>query len=102
MSEPHQTHTLPSLIQQATNLKEAYDKWSEAGKPLRTPEQISNLFSICEQCPLFMRISTDIGRCKSCGCWLKRKGETFNKLAWPTEGCPEGHWEAEVNDGLST
>lgn len=92
---------LPSIIQQAKNYKQAHDKWVAAGKPLRTPERIAGLFAQCEQCPLkkFMRVGKDIGRCTECGCWLKRKGEHFNKLAWPTEACPHGVWPSEIEDG---
>lgn len=87
---------LPSILRQALNLKDAYLRWVEAGKPLRTPERIEELFEVCQQCPVFMRVGADIGRCKECGCWVKRKGEKFNKLAWPTENCPRGNWSAEI------
>jgi hypothetical protein len=89
---------LPSLIQQAKNLTVAYAKWLAAGRPVRTPDQINALYDICEQCPTkrFTRSSLDKGRCSACGCWLKRGADKFNKLAWPTEACPDGHWSNEV------
>lgn len=88
--------TLTNLIKQANSYRVAHSRWVAAGKPLRPHDKIESLFEICESCPRFMRVGADIGKCKSCGCWLKRKGEKFNKLAWPTETCPEGKWHSEV------
>lgn len=89
-----------SLWDQAKNYKAARDKWVDAGKPLRSPEEIQKLFELCEQCPAkqFMRVGPDVGRCLDCGCWLKRQGNSFNKLAWPTEKCPRGYWDATFTD----
>lgn len=91
---------LPNIFQQAKNYTIAYTKWLIAGEPLRTAEHIAELFKFCEACPSrkFMRLSKNKGRCIACGCWLKRVGENRNKLAWPTEGCPDGHWAAQVED----
>lgn len=89
---------LPSLFRQIKTFSIAYTKWLAAGKPIREPEHIAELFKICENCPTrrFMRVSKNKGRCTQCGCWIKRQGENRNKLAWPTEGCPDGHWAAQV------
>lgn len=78
----------------------AYWKWVRAGKPLRDPEYIKHLFAICERCPskMFDRQGPDEGQCVECTCFLKREGEKQNKLAWPTEGCELGHWDADVEE----
>lgn len=90
---------LPSIWRQAKNFTVAFTKWVAAGRPIRSAEHIEDLFKICEKCPTrrFMRLSQNKGRCTKCGCWVKRAGEHRNKLAWPTEGCPEGHWAAQVD-----
>lgn len=88
---------LPSLITQAQNFYNSHRKWVAAGKPTRSPEEISRLYSICEDCPAkrFLRVAQDIGRCKECGCWLKRQGAEYNKLAYETEGCPLGYFDGK-------
>ena len=90
----------PGLIVQAKNYVIAYTKWVAAGKPLRTPEKIAELFTICEQCPSvsFIPISDGIGRCAECGCWLKKTETTRNALAWPTKPCPDQHFPNEVEE----
>ena len=77
----------------------AYAKWAAAGKPLRDPARVAELFSICEACPTrqFIRVDNDSGRCAVCACHLHRGMGELNKLAWPTEGCPHKAFEAEVS-----
>lgn len=92
---------LPSLITQAQNYLMSYARWVAAGKPVRSPDYIAELFAtFCEKCPSnnFIRVDKDSGRCVECGCWLKRKGIDKNKLAWPTEPCPEGHFNNDVEE----
>lgn len=71
---------------------ESRARWIAAGRPLRTHDEVKSLFQVCEGCPLFQQIKPGVGRCKACGCFLKRSGKHFNKLAWGTESCPEGKW----------
>jgi hypothetical protein len=85
---------LPSKATQAVNFVTAHARWVAAGEPTRSADEISSLFSICEDCPAkqFLRVSKDLGRCKECGCWLKRQGTFFNKLSMATESCPLGYF----------
>jgi hypothetical protein len=94
------TKQLPGLIVQAKNYIIAYTKWVAAGKPLRTPQAIAELFVICENCPSmnFIPISDGIGRCAECACWLRKDSRDRNKLAWPTSPCPDGHFQNEVEE----
>lgn len=89
-----------SKLFQLKNYTIAYAKWVAAGKPIREKDHIEILFQICENCPTkqFLRITTNKGQCKKCGCWLHRINQHTNKLAWPTEACPDGHWLAQVEE----
>lgn len=91
---------LPSLIRLAGNFRVAYARWRAAGRPLRSPERIEELFNFCTECPSesFIPTGVDTGRCVECGCWLKRSTTFLNKLAWPTEACPNSHFSNEVED----
>jgi hypothetical protein len=92
---------LPSLIRQAGNFRVAYARWRAAGRPLRSPERVDELFTdVCTKCPSesFIPTGVDTGRCVECGCWLKRSTMFLNKLAWPTEACPNDHFSNEVED----
>jgi hypothetical protein len=89
---------LPSILTQGKNAAIAYTKWALSGKPPRTPDQIEALFDFCAQCPIqqFIKINDTTGRCATCGCWLRREGNGPNKLKVPTEECPHGLWDAQV------
>lgn len=84
----------------------AYKRWSDAGKPVRSRERISELFAICSggdggsPCPHFKN-----NACTACGCGVKNSvkgltGKLFNKLRWATEGCPDNppKFTAETSD----
>lgn len=72
-------------------------KWNKFGKPLRKPQKVETLFSICQQCPQFKKYSDEKGECSVCGCGLKKQGKFLNKLAWGTTRCPlpEPKWVEE-------
>ena len=68
--------------------------WKKAGKPLRSDEEIFRIFTeICSECEYFNK-----NMCKICGCRLKSKGTTMNKIAWSTTNCPmsQPKWTAEI------
>lgn len=77
----------------------------------RTPWEIGALFRKCEACPHFrpaaeqaslrwwqrlLRITPADGSCAKCGCPLARGKQWRNKLAWRSEPCPVGTWQAET------
>ena len=81
----------------------AYAKWVKAGKPLRSDEYIFELYLVCEACPTkkFIEKRDGVGECGECDCHILRASSSetiLNKLAYPTEGCPDGHWQADVNE----
>ena len=75
------------------------DIWQKAGKPVRSDEEIFRIFTeVCSKCEHFNKKSEKLGSCKVCGCYLKPKGLSFNKIAWATTTCPASQpkWIAEV------
>ena len=58
-----------------------------------TREVIDKRFSICKDCEQFTGCS-----CKICGCTCGDKYKLMNKLAYPTECCPDNpsKWEATI------
>lgn len=63
--------------------------WVNAGKPLRSPEEIEMIFNICSACPFFFANSSVAGSCSICGCQIKKRGKLMNKAAWATTECPK-------------
>ena len=65
-------------------------KWIAAGKPVRSPERVAELFdNVCSPCEYFVATGVDKGVCGLCRCSLKRYvGAWFNKLEWGTTRCP--------------
>ena len=66
-------------------------RWSLAGFPVRSPEEVDRIYrECCEPCEHY-----DNGGCKLCGCCVSRKRLAIrNKLAMGTESCPIGRWSA--------
>lgn len=77
-----------STVEKLGSYRRATKRWINAGSPTRSKESIEELYSICEQCPLF-----DSNTCNACGCTVSQ-GHTalLNKIAMGTEGCPQRHW----------
>lgn len=73
-------------------------KWVAAGKPVRSAEEVAEIFAICQsnECGKFEPakiFSKTKGGCKECGCNLAQQtGRLFNKIEWATEHCPLGYW----------
>ena len=92
---------MTDFIRKGLKFARAYWKWAAAGKPLRSEEYIYELFDKhCAPCPFFKKETETQGECKSCGCAIKRvppDEDQVNKLAWPTERCPEGFWTEDID-----
>ena len=74
--------------------------WAKAGKPMRKPEVVEQMFEEhCKPCDYFIKKSDGRGTCGLCGCSAKSKGTILNKLAWATTNCPDGRWSADVEAG---
>jgi hypothetical protein len=85
------------------NFRRSYVKWAKAGKPLREKQYVFELYdNFCSQCPddAFILKKEGHGECDECGCSIKRVDpavDRFNALAWPTKGCPNGHFKADID-----
>jgi len=83
------------------NYAKALARWSAAGLPIRSDEQVEELYSICSGCEEF-----EDDTCTVCGCPVKRQDKMTgrkkvrrlsalrNKLRMATERCPRGKWKA--------
>lgn len=81
-------------------------KWIEAGKPMRSEEEIKRIHDLCSQCPMFRKKEGHISgydKCGICECNLHPTSKTLNKIAWATTECPKDdpEWTAEAPEGDS-
>ncbi len=73
------------MLDKARKYLEERKKWTEAGRPLRKPEEIKSLYhDHCEPCE-----HREKNTCGICGCYVKPEGVFFNKLAWGSTVCPD-------------
>jgi len=99
---------IKAAIQKGVRISRAYLKWGTAakdraewegnpgiafdnsGRPIRTPEEIKRLFSVCSsnKCGEFVTRKAGHGACRLCGCRLNLQGK-INKLYMATEVCPQ-------------
>jgi len=65
-------------------------RWIKAGRPVRTPDEIRNIYEICKQCKAFDAVAKS---CKYCRCRVNDHGNPLlNVIAIATERCPVGAW----------
>ncbi len=71
------------------NYARALWKWTKAGFPTRTDEEVKAIHAQhCEPCEQYVE-----GRCKKCGCRAVEKGMALtNKIKMATEACLEKKW----------
>jgi len=65
-------------------------QWWEAGRPVRSWEEVARVVAICRACP-----DRDEGRgcCGLCGCRVAEDGGALrNKARMATAHCDRGHW----------
>lgn len=81
----------------------ALEKWTKAGKPTRSEEEVLEIFeNHCKNCVFFEK---NTNRCNTCGCKLSTEEATIleqlklagvnamiNKIRMKTEYCPVGIW----------
>ncbi len=82
----------PSLAKRACKWAKAVAKWTAAGQPNRTDEEVNHLFSICKKCEHY----SPKGKCRACGCAIGQGAWAItNKARMATEDCPKGKWPKE-------
>ncbi len=63
-------------------------RWSSAGWPSRSDEEVEAILAICKTCENYNNAG-----CNLCGCRVNRKrAALFNKARMATERCPVGLW----------
>lgn len=73
----------PSVIKRIMSYTLERKKWMEAGKPVRSEELISHIFTThCKECPHYTGTI-----CNICGCMINTT-TGMNKLYWATTNCP--------------
>jgi hypothetical protein len=90
---------MPSWMTRAKTFVSAEARWIAAGRPMRSDDQMAEIFAICESCEFFVgRVNGGEGVCRLCGCNLKRIGGILNKIRMATETCPANppRWKAEA------
>lgn len=88
-------HKAPGIIQRAKNFGNALvGHIASESHGLASEDQIKERLDVCQDCPLYHRISDTRGVCthKSCGCNLVDERTFLNKLAWKEQSCPDGRW----------
>ena len=83
-----------NLINKAVNYSKDTLKHIASGSQYRSKGAIDVIFTeVCQPCEYFEQGPVfDYGRCKKCGCPLKRTGRQRNKIARATSKCPIGKW----------
>lgn len=81
----------PPMSLQVWLYKEALLKWTKAGRPVRSAEEVDSILTNhCKTCDWF---DAEANRCKGCGCKVTSSSlAIFNKLKMATEKCPKGLW----------
>lgn len=75
------------MIIRGWNFAAAMARWTLAGWPRRTQEEIDTRLAICQACP---HLEND--HCNQCGCACVETNRLMNKLALASEKCPLGKW----------
>ena len=101
--------TGPSTLRKAANFTRAIVKHARTGRVKASLEVINQRFAICANCPSgkFAEIGREslpgklaevetVGTClhKTCGCFIHDTPIFPNKLAFESQSCPLGNWQA--------
>ena len=84
----------PPLTTRIATYEEEYAKWEAAGKPVRTRDEIRQLYdTYCQNCPHYSG-----WLCRICGCLVNRT-IGLNKLRWATTECPDDppRWGTDID-----
>jgi len=84
-----------TILQKVVTYTSAVRKWTGAGMPVRTQEEIEALYDEhCSKCSMYDKVK---GVCNSCGCPANTDQPAIrNKLKMATEQCPLGRFPAKV------
>lgn len=79
--------TPPGILARGQSYVTAWVRWTTAGMPTRTPEQVAAIRAICAACEHF-----DGENCTKCGCRVAGAGWLGDKVLWSTDHCPIKMW----------
>ena len=89
----HVKKTNPGVMAMTAGYVESTVKWVAAGCPMRTDEEVSEIFvSLCRPCEHSEDLREEAVKCRVCGCGLNLLGAAFNKIRRRTENCPIHKW----------
>lgn len=71
---------------------DAYARWTLAGFPKRSPEEVEDIYKVCQSCEKFKPKEEGYGECTQCGCRLAKFPNVINKIEMKTEVCPLNRW----------
>ncbi len=80
----------PSIVRAAYNFSLATIKHVASGGAMVPDDEINRRLDICQACPSG-RFDGSICNHLNCGCSIQSQ-RFLSKLAWASEGCPDGHW----------
>ncbi len=81
----------PSILTKTAHYSAALFRWSLAGFPTRSKEEVARIYT--EHCQPCKKFDPEAGACTFCGCPVKAEGMAIgNKAAMGTEECPLGKW----------
>jgi hypothetical protein len=81
------------LLKTAMAFVSAEAKWIAAGMPKRSPEQIEEIYQLCQSCDKMEPSNTEgYSSCRLCGCTLAKFPNVINKIEMATENCPLAKW----------
>ena len=58
----------PGIVRKVYSFCMAKSRWKKAGSPVRTPERVKELLTICQACPNLLGKGEVKQRCGKCGC----------------------------------
>lgn len=96
---PSMSQGMPRKVELAKRYAAAVKRWHNAGRPIRSDEEVQRIFAICMGCKYYKPTRNGSGRCLACGCKL-RKNPRFiglldaleNKIRMATEHCWANKW----------
>lgn len=81
----------PTLLEMASNFKEATGEWARSGFPIVEEKEYDRRHKVCSGCDQWdSNAFGGVGRCHACGC-------TGFKLYLATSVCPLKKWAADLN-----
>ncbi len=87
----HEGELSVEILTKMKNYTRAMTHWIKAGRPVRSLEEIENIYM--EYCSVCEHRNGSFSTCRYCGCHVSKGGQAMlNKIAMGTENCPIERW----------